>query len=276
MEFKDWDAGPSCSPGSSPSFLPGRGNGHGGRSPRVRACAGGRDYNRLRARWGGADAIDARLHLEAMRDGARRLHDTTLDDPRWARSSCTSTTLAGARRPSPAVDPAGYDRTMARPVGRGAVDHAPSLVEVLGHGWDPLVPLLHPTGDLVVLEYDPLIPRRRGGCTRDGGPRPEGHPGIAVRDSSAWSATACRSVGGRHDGREAMLKDVWAPVSQHLHIRLDVERYLAPATRSWWLATTADAASGGEEFAGPLRPCFSLWDPTASSLEQITDTGSWA
>ena len=41
--------------------------------------------------------------------------------------------------------PAGYDRRVRRPAGRGWAITPPSLVEVLRTGWDGAVPLLHPT-----------------------------------------------------------------------------------------------------------------------------------
>ena len=47
-----------------------------------RACALCRraDYDRLRERWGGADAIDARLQDERMNGRRRRIHDARMDD----------------------------------------------------------------------------------------------------------------------------------------------------------------------------------------------------
>jgi hypothetical protein len=117
-----------------------------------RACALCRreDYNRLTEIWRelhpgrtGADAIDAHLHSERLRgvhdaayadlpDGAFVLHD---GEP-WL--------VLGAELLR--WTPAGYDERVPRPVrGQAALVTPPSLVAVLRAGWEPLVPLLHPS-----------------------------------------------------------------------------------------------------------------------------------
>jgi len=122
-----------------------------------RACALCRreDYNRLGAIWRdihpgqvGADAIDAQLHRERLARGGRgrRLHDVDLaglpdgafvlrDDGPWL--------VLG--RELLRWTPAGYDRRVRRPGGRAVAITPPSLVAVLRSGWQPLVPLLHPS-----------------------------------------------------------------------------------------------------------------------------------
>jgi hypothetical protein len=117
-----------------------------------RACALCRraDYERLVEIWRdlhpgqvGADAIDAQLHgerlsprrsapLDELPDGAFVLHD---DAPHLVlRTQLLRWT------------PAGYVARTARPPRRDVdVITPPSLVAVLRAGWDPLVPLLHPS-----------------------------------------------------------------------------------------------------------------------------------
>jgi len=117
-----------------------------------RACAECRraDYVRLQEILGcaGADALDERLHAERLAGGrARRLHDVRLDDlPDGAvvlRDGAPWLVL-GAQLLR--WTPAGYRERVARPVRAPAqAVTPPSLVEVLRAGWDPLVPLVHPT-----------------------------------------------------------------------------------------------------------------------------------
>ena len=146
LEFKGWERGPKLRPGRFTELFfldeaTAMAAGH-------RACALCRraDYDVLRARWGGADAIDARLQAERMHDGARRLHDAALDDlPDGAfvlRDGEPWLVLGDRLRH---WTPAGYDRAVARPGGPATLITPPSLVDVLRAGWDPLVPMLHPS-----------------------------------------------------------------------------------------------------------------------------------
>jgi hypothetical protein len=91
---------------------------------------------------GGADAIDARLHDERRRhphaaafadlpDGAFVLVDT---EPWLVRGDSLLRWT-----------PAGYADRVLRPRGPAALLTPPTLVSVLAHGWDPVVPLLHPS-----------------------------------------------------------------------------------------------------------------------------------
>ena len=123
-----------------------------------RACALCRreDYDRLRAIWRslhpadrGADAIDATLHVERWDVAARaqRHHDAAFGD----LPDGTFVLVDGEpwllhdgqlRR----WTPAGYRDRAPRPRAGGAqVITPPSLVGVLRAGWEPLVPLLHPS-----------------------------------------------------------------------------------------------------------------------------------
>jgi hypothetical protein len=119
-----------------------------------RPCAECRraDYDRLTELWRelhpdqrGADAIDAQLHrerLEARRDapidqlpdGAMVVHE---DAPALALGSELLR-----------WSPGGYDLRSTRPKrGRAQLITPPSLVELLRHGWAPLVPLIHPSAE---------------------------------------------------------------------------------------------------------------------------------
>jgi hypothetical protein len=114
------------------------------------------DYDRFGEIWrsihpgeNGADTIDARLHAERIVEGthAQRRHDAALDElPDGAyvlRDGRPFLVIGGEllRWTS-----AGYDVRVpraARP--RTTLITPPSLVEVLRAGWDPLVPLVHPS-----------------------------------------------------------------------------------------------------------------------------------
>jgi len=117
-----------------------------------RACAECRreDYVRLAEILGGrADAIDEQLHDERLAPGARtrRLHDAPLDElPDGA-----FVLLGGAPWLVLGADllrwtPAGYTERRPRPTRQEAqLITPPSLVAVLRAGWEPVVPLFHPS-----------------------------------------------------------------------------------------------------------------------------------
>ena len=120
-----------------------------------RACALCRreDYNRLGAIWRelhpeqtGADAIDAQLHGERLSGRGRRIHDVAAADlPDGAfvlHEQEPWLVLGGELR---RWTPVGYDRRVRRPTGPALAITPPSRVGVLRSGWEPLVPLLHPT-----------------------------------------------------------------------------------------------------------------------------------
>ena len=152
LEFKGWHRSPLLQPGRFTELFfldeaTALAAGH-------RACALCRraDYNRLVAIWRelhpgqvGADAIDAQLHGER---GARsqRHHDASVDDlPDGAF-------VMHKREPWLVLGssllrwtPAGYGERAPRPVEKAQLITPPSLVAVLRAGWQPLVPLLHPS-----------------------------------------------------------------------------------------------------------------------------------
>ncbi|HJU46716.1 MAG TPA: hypothetical protein VJ689_01180 [Gaiellaceae bacterium] len=123
-----------------------------------RACALCRreDYDHLLAIWrglhpgqAGADAVDAQLHAERVDPSTRlqRLHAARLDslpDGAFVLVDDEPHLVLGEalRRWSPA----GYAPPVSRPARVDAILLTPpSLVEVLRAGWDPVVPLLHPS-----------------------------------------------------------------------------------------------------------------------------------
>jgi hypothetical protein len=156
LRFRGWHRGPLLQPGRFTELFfldeaTALAAGH-------RPCALCRreDYDRLVAIWSrshpgqvGADAIDAQLHGERVDPATRaqRLHSATLGDlPDGAfvlhedepcvvlGSSLLRWTPAGYASPRP-----------RRPGGRVVLITPPSLVTVLRAGWEPLVPLLHPS-----------------------------------------------------------------------------------------------------------------------------------
>jgi hypothetical protein len=114
------------------------------------------DYERFVELWSeinpqvhtGADTIDARLHEERLtKVHGQRHHDTRLRD----LPDGTFVLLDG--EPFLVLGPellrwtpGGYRQRVARPDGRATLITPPSLVSVLGLGWQPeLVPFLHPS-----------------------------------------------------------------------------------------------------------------------------------
>jgi len=122
-----------------------------------RPCAECRraDYVRFGAVWRdlhpgqvGADAIDAQLHGERLVGGRRQRHHEApfddLPDGTFVLQEGEPFLVLGTLILGWA--PSGYRAPRARPAGLQApVITPPSLVEVLRAGWQPLVPLLHPS-----------------------------------------------------------------------------------------------------------------------------------
>jgi hypothetical protein len=156
LRFRDWHRHPLLQPGRFTELffldeVTAFAAGH-------RPCALCRreDYNRLLRIWSGlhpgqagADAIDAQLHTERVdpRTRAQLRREASLDDlPDGAFVLLQETpclVLGGAL-----LDwtPAGYVTRRPRPTGpRVLLITPPSLVVRSSHGWQPLVPLLHPS-----------------------------------------------------------------------------------------------------------------------------------
>ena len=156
LEFKDWQRRPLLQPGrftelffldEATAFAAGH-----------RPCALCRraDYDRFSEIWRGlhqaqarADAIDSQLHAERVALGTRghRLHAARLDhlpDGAFVLDEGAPRLVLGAELLS--WTPAGYAERRPRPEGAEAVlVTPPSLVAVLRAGWEPHVPLLHPS-----------------------------------------------------------------------------------------------------------------------------------
>lgn len=114
------------------------------------------DYNRLTERWStlhpdqlGADAIDAQLHSERVDSKTRGHlgHRANLDElPDGALVFVEAAPWLVLGDELLAWTPAGYAERRPRPVGEpGLVITPPSLLGVLRSGWEPVVPLLHPS-----------------------------------------------------------------------------------------------------------------------------------
>jgi hypothetical protein len=114
------------------------------------------DYDRLIEIWRdlhpgqrGADAIDEQLHAERFDPATRaqRHHEAEIDDlPDGAFVLHHDGPYLVRGEELLRWSPAGYDARIARPAQtKAAVITPPSLLAVLRTGWQPLVPLLHPT-----------------------------------------------------------------------------------------------------------------------------------
>jgi hypothetical protein len=156
LEFKGWRRSPLMQPGRYTELFflddaTAMAAGH-------RACALCRrvDYDRLVGIWRdlhagdrGADAIDLRLHRErwdpaapAQRHHVGRLGD--LPDGAFVLVDAEPWLVRGPHLLR--WMPAGYAERRPRPRDRVArVITPPSLVDVLRAGWEPVVPLLHPS-----------------------------------------------------------------------------------------------------------------------------------
>jgi len=118
-----------------------------------RACAECRreDYVRLMetVRVARADDLDARLHAERLDGRARRIHDAALDelpDGAFVVRDGGAWLVRGGELLR--WTPAGYAERAPRPSGRAELLTPPTLVAVLRDGWDPVVPLFHPSAGL--------------------------------------------------------------------------------------------------------------------------------
>jgi hypothetical protein len=117
-----------------------------------RACALCRreDYHRLLAILGcaGADAVDEQLHAERLDSDTRgqRRHEERferLPDGAFVLRGGAPHLVLGSELLR--WTPAGYAERSPRPTGPAILLTPPTLVEVLRAGWEPAVPLLHPT-----------------------------------------------------------------------------------------------------------------------------------
>lgn len=156
LRFREWHRAPLLQPGRFTELFfldeaTALAAGH-------RACALCRrkDYARLVSVWSdlhggetGADAIDARLHAERVDPAARGrlLHAAPLDElPDGAFTLRDGQPWLVLGRELLRWTPAGYVGRVPRPSGVEAVlITPPSLVALLRAGWEPVVPLLHPS-----------------------------------------------------------------------------------------------------------------------------------
>jgi len=118
-----------------------------------RACAECRreDYVRLMEIAGvaRADDLDRRLHAERLEGRARRTHEAAfaeLPDGAFVVRGGDAWLVRGGELLRWTA--AGYAERAARPSGRAELLTPPTLVDVLRAGWEPVVPLLHPSAGL--------------------------------------------------------------------------------------------------------------------------------
>jgi hypothetical protein len=149
LEFKGWRRSPLMQPGRLTELFfldeaTALAAGH-------RACAECRreDFDRLKAIWhelhpgrAGAEAIDGQLHGERLGPRPEAELDRLPDGAFVLRNGEPWLVLGGELL---RWTPAGYAERAPRPHGRATLITPPSLVAVLRSGWEPLVPLLHPS-----------------------------------------------------------------------------------------------------------------------------------
>ncbi|MBA3867196.1 MAG: nuclear transport factor 2 family protein [Solirubrobacterales bacterium] len=84
-------------------------------------------------------------------------------------------------------------------------------------------------------------------------------------------------VGGRHQGREAMLRECWAPVFVAYDVNVEADRYLevSPSEVVALGFYRGQVRDTGIPFEARFAHVLGVRDDLICSLEQITDTGSW-
>jgi len=99
----------------------------------------------------GADAMDARLHEERVDPATRGQRHHPLPSEPLPNGAFVANEAAAYL----AVDgtllrwtPFGYEGTEETPAGGSSLITPPTLIEVLRRGWDPVVPLLHPSASV--------------------------------------------------------------------------------------------------------------------------------
>jgi hypothetical protein len=155
LEFRGWQRGPLLQPGKftelffldeAVAFAAGH-----------RPCALCRraDYTRFTGIWRGlhpgqtgANEIDAQLHAERVdpKTHAQRHHEASFDalpDGAFVLLDRAPRLVHGDRLLR--WEAAGYVEPTPRPGGQAVAITPPSLISVLRTGWQPLVPLLHPS-----------------------------------------------------------------------------------------------------------------------------------
>jgi ketosteroid isomerase-like protein len=115
------------------------------------------------------------------------------------------------------------------------------------------------------------------------------YDGFAARDAQALLAAMTDDfvgqvsrgmplgVGGRHEGRDAMLRDCWAQVFAAYDVTVEAERYLpcGPDEVVVLGHYRGSDRQTGEPFEARFAHVLTIRDDLVSGLEQITDTRSW-
>ena len=158
LAFRGWQRGPLLQPGRFTElfFLDEATALAAGHRPcalcrRADYDAFGAVWRELHPRQRGADAIDAQLHSERVDPGSgrQRWHEAAfakLPDGAFVVRDAEPWLVLGAELLR--WTPSGYAERARRPArGTATVVTPPSLVELLRHEREPLVPFLHPTAD---------------------------------------------------------------------------------------------------------------------------------
>jgi ketosteroid isomerase-like protein len=84
-------------------------------------------------------------------------------------------------------------------------------------------------------------------------------------------------VGGRHEGRDAMLRDCWAQVFMAYDMAVEADRYLVCTSDEVVVLGSyrGSERASGDRVDARFAHVLTLRDGQVASLEQITDTGSW-
>jgi 2-(1,2-epoxy-1,2-dihydrophenyl)acetyl-CoA isomerase len=85
-------------------------------------------------------------------------------------------------------------------------------------------------------------------------------------------------VGGRHEGRETMLRDCWAQVFINYDMAVEPDRYLicSPDEVVVLGSYRGTVRATGDPVDARFAHILTLRDGRVAALEQITDTRSWA
>jgi ketosteroid isomerase-like protein len=91
------------------------------------------------------------------------------------------------------------------------------------------------------------------------------------------SAGMPRGVGGRHEGRDAMLRDVWLKIFAGYDLAVEADRYLVCSPKEVVVLGSYRGSERATErpFAARFAHVLRLRDGRVAALEQITDTRSW-
>ena len=104
---------------------------------------------------------------------------------------------------------------------------------------------------------------------------PEAIRGVLHADfTGRVSAGMPLGVGGTHDGPDAMLRDVWAPVFMAYDVRVEADDLLSAGDVVVAVGGYRGVERASQRVVRRLRP-MTFRDGLIDGLTQITDTASW-